>query len=306
VKLSRAIDAFIADYTAEGRINSPHTRLAYRTKLDYLAEVSGNRDPAKIGPEDIKLALSRWERNSRRQAHAIYRSFFRWAMTEQIRTTNPAEMVRATRSTPPQVARLTKDETARFLLASNDKRRDRWLAHLGCCAGLRSQELRGLQGRHFARPGFIWVSPDLGKGMKERYVPVIADLKPVVDEILTLVGLEEHVLPGQRSAGHPTPEIMRDTAKPVSASAIYKQTVTLGAKAGIGVRVTPHVMRRAFATHVARYAGVRVAQSLLGHVSIETTQGYTNDPTLDELAVSLHGISFYAAPMPSPTTENTP
>jgi hypothetical protein len=201
----------------------------------------------------------------------------------------------------PQVSRLTREETARFLAASNDRRRDRWLAHLGCCAGLRSQELRGVQGRHFARPGFIWVTQDLGKGLKERWVPVIADLEPVVVEILTLVALDEFVLPGQRSARHPTPEIMRDVDKRVSASAIYKQTVALGERAGIAVRVTPHVMRRSFATHVARHAGVRVAQSLLGHESITTTEEYTNAPTLDELAVSLHGISFYQSPMQAPT-----
>ena len=118
MRFAKAIDAFLSDYESEGRINSAHTRLAYQTKLDHLATVVDNRDPAKVGPADVKQALTRWDGNSRRQAHAIYRSFFRWAMTEEIRPTNPAEMVRSTRGRAPQVARLTREETARLLTAS--------------------------------------------------------------------------------------------------------------------------------------------------------------------------------------------
>lgn len=298
MKFSKATELFIADYRAEGRINSPHTEVAYRTKLNHLAEVVDNRDPAKVGPADIKRALGRWQKESRRQAHSIYRSFFSWCLTEGVRATNPADAVRRTRSEPAQVARLTREETARFLRASDERRRDRWVAHLGCCAGLRSQELRGLQGRHFARPGFVWVSPDIGKGHRERWVPVTMDLEPVVTEILTLIGLEDYVLPGQRSAGHPTPEIMRDTQRPLSATALYKQVVTLGERAGIAVRTTPHSMRHSFCTHVVRHAGIAVTRALMGHAQISTTQRYTDQPTLDELAVSVHGFSFFDVKQP--------
>lgn len=300
MKFSAAVDRFLDDFQAEGRINSRNTILAYRTKLDHLTETVSNRDPSKVGPDDVKQALGRWEGNSRRQAHAIYRSFFRWCMTERIRTNNPAEMVRATKGRKPQVARLTKDEVAQLLTVSNENRRDRWVAHLGCCAGLRSQEIRGLQGRHLARPGFIWVSPQIGKGRRERWVPITADLEPVVQEMLAFVtGLDEYVLPGRRSAGHPTPAHMYDTDKMLAASTLYRQVVALGEKAGIAVKVTPHAMRHCFATYVARHTGIQTAQALLGHADISTTQRYTAGPTLDELAVSLHGFSyFHGTPVP--------
>lgn len=293
MRFNEAIDSFIRDWRAVGRINSALTERVYRGKLDHLSATVENRDPARVGGPDLKRALARWEGESRRQAHAVYRSFFRWAMTEDMRTNNPADMVLQTKPKAPQIARITREEGARLLVVSRERRRDRWLVHLGCCAGLRSQELRGLQGRHFTRPGFVWVSPDIGKGQKERWVPVISDLEPVVEEILTLVGLEEYVLPGQRSAGHPTPEIMRDISRPISATTIYKQTIALGERAGIGVRVTPHSMRHLFSTYVARHGGILVAKALLGHADISTTQRYTDTPTLDELAVSLHGFSFF-------------
>jgi integrase/recombinase XerD len=292
---TEAKERFIADWRAEGRINSALTERVYRGKLDHLSDTVEDRDPADIGRDDMNRALERWTGESRRQAHAIYRSFFRWAMTEGMRENNPADLVRQTKPKPPQIARLTREEGARLLVASRAQRRDRWLVHLGCCAGLRAQELRGLRGRHFARPGFVWVSPDIGKGQKERWVPVITDLEPIVEEILTLTGLEEFVLPGQRSAGHPTPDIMRDTTRPIGATTLYRRVVDLGEAAGIGVRVTPHSMRHLFSTYVARHGGILVAKALLGHADISTTQRYTDTPTLDELAISLHGFSFFGA-----------
>lgn len=305
MKFGRAVDEYIRDMKAEGRLNSDNSLLAYRTKLDHLEHVVLNRDPAKVGPDDIKRALGRWEKNSRRQAHAIYRSFFRWCMTENIRATNPADMVRPTRGTKPQVARLTRAEVAKLLTVSNENRRDRWVAHLGCCAGLRSQEIRGLQGKHLVRPGFIWVSATIGKGQRERWVPVTADLEPAVNEMLAFVtGLDEYVLPGRRSSGHPHPGHMYDTDKMLAASTLYKQVVGLGERAGIAVKVTPHSLRHCFATYAAKHTGIQTAQALLGHADISTTQRYTAGPTLDELQVALHGFSYFrTAPVPMQSRE---
>jgi site-specific recombinase XerD len=58
----------------------------------------------------------------------------------------------------------------------------------------------------------------------------------------------------------------------------------LGQRAGIHAHITPHSMRHAFGDHVARYAGIKNAQALLGHADVGTTQMYTGAPTLDELA----------------------
>jgi len=294
MKLTHAIEAFIADYRAEGRINSAHTELAYRAKLVRLAAATGDADASRVGPADVKAVLSRWEGNSRRQAHAIYRSFFDWSMTEGLRETNPAAMVRRTRARAPAVTRLTRAEAVAVLEASAPVRRDRWVAHLGICAGLRSQELRGLRGRHLARPGWIWVDPSIAKGGRERWVPVLADLRMVVAEMLTLVGVDEHVLAGRRWLDPEHGVQREDPAARVAASTLYRQVVSLGQRAGVAQRVTPHTLRRAFAEHVARAAGLRVAQELLGHVSVETTTLYTERPSLDELAISVQGFSFYA------------
>lgn len=298
MKLTAAMDKYVAEMQRTGQMNSRNTELAYRDKLQRFAGHVGNRDPRTIGREEVRAFLGQWPHpNSQRQAHAILASFFDFALEEGWRKDNPARQVRRARAKAPAVYRMTRGEVVQLLTASMDRRRDRWMAHLGCCAGLRSQELLGLQGRHFARTGWVHVTEDLGKGGKARWVPVLPDLAPVVEEVLTLVDVDEFVLPGRRSLDPPQHTIFREHPhKRLSASALYKQAVTLGERAGLSERLTPHVMRRAFAEHVARVAGLRVAQALLGHASVETTTLYTERPTLDELAVTVQGFSFYPTP----------
>lgn len=302
MRFSAAVDSYIEDMNRAGRFRSAHTELAYRTKLERLGEQVRNRDPRTVGRSDVRVVLAHWTNpNSQRQAHAIFAAFFDWCMTEprdrsereMIVKRNPARTIQRARSTRPQVYRMSRDEVVRFLDASNDKRRDRWVAHLGCCAGLRSQEIRGLQGRHFVRPGWVWVSRDISKGDRERWVPILTDLEPVVDEILLQVGHGEFVVPGQRSSGHPSPSIMRDTRKQVSASAVYKQVIAIGERAGVIGRVTPHIMRHAYGDHIARYAGLRIAQALMGHERVDTTAStYVDRVDLDEIAAQVRGFSY--------------
>jgi len=50
----------------------------------------------------------------------------------------------------------------------------------------------------------VWVSADIAKGRRERWVPVIADLAPIAAEIRTDVGFDEYVLPAQRFRNPPS------------------------------------------------------------------------------------------------------
>src|SRR3954467_3404115 len=98
------------------------------------------------------------------------------------------------RGREPRVRRLTLDEM-RAVLAAAVGRRERRMAYLAACAGLRCSELRLLQGRHFEREGWILVSADMAKGRRERWVPVMVDLQPVVSEIRETTAVDHYVLP---------------------------------------------------------------------------------------------------------------
>jgi integrase/recombinase XerC len=222
-------------------------------------------------------------------------SFYDWMVEEGLRPDNPARQTRAARASEPSVHRLTLEETRRFLAAARAGS-ERRIAHLGVCAGLRRNEMRLLQGRHFAREGWIWIPPKLAKGGRERWVPVISDLEPVVYDIRDTVDPEDYVLPatvwvaGDRGRGPaPAPE------RPCDAKTIWRAVRRIGRRAGIATDVHPHLLRHAFAEHVARRTGLRVAQALLGHTTLQTTEGYLARPSLDELACAAATLTFGAA-----------
>lgn len=290
-----AVDRFIADQKAHGRMRSEHSERAYRRCLELHGEDVGGRDPSKVGKRDVMRTLERWPHpNSRRQKHAILRSFYAWTVWEDIRTTNPAEQVRPARPVKAQSTRLTREEAVRMLAAADARRRDRWAVRLMLLGGLRNEEVRGLRGRHLVRDGWIWVDREIGKGSKERWIPVTAELEPVVAEIRAQVGPDDYVLPGQVRANPPHgDEMIERPRRRLSAKSLARIVERAATDAQIGVHVTPHTLRHTFGEHVARTAGLRVAQAALGHESVETTAGtYTSGAGLDELQVSFHGFGY--------------
>jgi len=294
VKFQTAINLFITDWTSQGRMNSPRTELAYRATLELHGKDVANRDPSKTGRDDVKRTLLRWGNPNTqytRRAHLV--AFYDWCMEEGHRETNPARQTRRPRRKKAQVYRLTRGEAAAMLQAAQPGRETRCV-FIGMCAGLRLSELLGLQGRHFQRPGFIWVSRDIGKGHKERWVPIINDLEPIVAEIRGHVALDEYVLPAERWR-NPGINTLKTalTQRPASRQVIRTICIDVASRAGIAAHVHPHLLRHAFGDHIARYAGLKAAQYLMGHESVDTTEGtYTGEPTLDELVAAVRGFAF--------------
>jgi integrase/recombinase XerD len=66
----------------------------------------------------------------------------------------------------------------------------------------------------------------------------------------------------------------------------------IGRRAGIGTDVHPHQLRHAFADRVTRMAGLHAAQALLGHASIQTTEGYLTKPSPDELVAAMAKVTI--------------
>lgn len=319
MRFADAIDQYIADKRREGRLNSDNSINAYRTCLEAHCDDINNRDPAKTGRQDIKRTLSRWPHpNTQRQKHAILTSFYDWCNVEGIRDTNPARNVIRARPRDINVFRPTLDEVVRLIDAtagtSPSRRRERWAIHLGVLAGVRREEMRLLQGRHFARDGYVWISKDIGKRGKERWVPVLPELQPIINEIRTTVGRDDYVIPSRRTKrqhsrggalDNSDPVEIPDT--PISAAGLYKLIKRVGQRAELGHDIGPHTLRHAFGDHVARYAGLRAAQAMLGHSSVQTTeQSYTGRVSLDELTVSVHGFHYRRqTPTGLPTAQPT-
>jgi site-specific recombinase XerD len=280
---------------AFGRLTTDRSAEEYRRTLCRHGSDAETNDPTLTTREDVKRTLRRWTHpNTQRRMRSMLVSFYDWMVEEGRRSENPARQTRAARGREPHVHRMTLDETRRFLAAARG-RTERRVAFLGVCAGLRRNELRLLQGRHFERPGLIWVSGDIAKGGRERWVPVISDLMPVVEEIRATARSDDYVVPGTQWVESGRGLVPRERPeRPSHGKTIWRIVRRIGRRAGIAYPLHPHLMRHAFAGHVTRLAGLHAAQAVLGHASIQTTQGYLARPSLDELARALEGVTFDA------------
>jgi len=197
----RAIELFLEDMFSLGRLTTDHSIAEYRRTVRKHAEDAGGARPDATTRDHIKQTLRRWSHpNTKRRKRSMLVSFYDWMVEEGLRPENPARQIRAPRGREPRVRRLTLDETRAFLAAA-EGRIERRMAYLAACAGLRCSELRLLRGLHFAREGWILISADLAKGGRERWVPVMVDLEPVVSDIRATTPDEHHVLPATELVG---------------------------------------------------------------------------------------------------------
>ncbi len=132
----------------------------------------------------------------------------------------------------------------------------------GC--GLRISEALSLTGADAPLPETLRI---LGKGGKERIVPVLPAARAAVDRYLA-------VSPHPQSADAPLFRGVRGGA--LNPGIIQKVMAKARMQLGLPATATPHAMRHSFATHLLSAGGdLRAIQELLGHASLSTTQTYT-------------------------------
>jgi integrase/recombinase XerD len=251
---------------------SRNTLLAYRRDLEATGEAIGSLEKAdpselsRLGEAWAGLAASTVARRS-----AALRRFYGFLFDEGLRPDDPSSALPKPRLQRPLPKILdTQEVEAMFTVveeraASGEPLALRNLALLELLygSGLRATELVSLP-RRAVRPGqpFLMLR---GKGDKERLVPVSARASEAVQKWLPNVpDGSAWLFPSGKSH--------------LSRVRLFQLVRGMAALAGIAPdRVSPHVLRHAFATHLlAGGADLRVLQSLLGHADIATTQIYTH------------------------------
>ena len=282
---SPQIEAFLEMMAVE-RDASPHTLSAYARDLnDAENAVSGGLMAADETAIETWFAdLSRRGLSPATQARrrSAVRQFYRFALAEGWRADDPSRRLDAPKQGRPLPKTLSRDEIERLIAAASAREgaagvRLICLMELAYASGLRVSELLGLKVQAVRRdPTHLIVR---GKVGKERLAPLNDAARTAVKAWLIQRDADKAradspwLFPSSGTSGHLTP---RRFAQLLDQAAM---------DAGIDpARVSPHVLRHAFATHLLEGgADLRIVQTLLGHADIATTQIYTHVAT-DRLA----------------------
>jgi integrase/recombinase XerD len=153
-------------------------------------------------------------------------------------------------------------------------RRDRAILETLYGTGVRISELVGMSLRDLdLHDGFLRV---IGKGDKERVVPVLGAAADALAGWLSVDGRGALVPKRWRRRDDEEAVFLNQRGGRLGRQGTWLVVKAHGDAAGLGDRLTPHVLRHSCATHLLDHgADIRAVQELLGHASIGTTQIYT-------------------------------
>ncbi len=293
LEFDAALEKYVRHLIAEQNA-SPHTVANYRREIAQF--LSFARDQGNAGLEEITPAvMRRWLAWLHEQGYvkasvvrrvSEVRSFFGFLHRIGVTGNDPMLSISSPR-VPQRLPRpLTKEEVT-LLIETPDQgipngQRDRAMLELLYAGGLRVSELIALNvGTVDLAQRQIRV---LGKGAKERIVLIGHPAAEALDLYLRdgrsvllqarMAGVPSRRPPGRK--GRSDALFLNRFGERISVS-MFTRTLTAYAKAaGIDHRVTPHMLRHSFATHLLDGgADLRTVQELLGHENLGTTQVYT-------------------------------
>jgi len=212
----------------------------------------------------------------RTQARIIsgVRAFYKYLLVENIMDDDPTGLIDG-----PKLARkipdvLSVEEINEILsvidMSQETGHRNRAMLETLYACGLRVTELVTLKlSNYYPEEEYIKV---LGKGNKERIVPIGADAIKQNNIYINNYRNQKNIKPGQEDILY-----LNRRGKGLSRVMIFTIIKHLVAKTGIKKKVSPHTFRHSFATHLVEGgADLRAVQDMLGHESIITTEIYTH------------------------------
>lgn len=276
------LETFI-NYLSVERGLSKHTLSAYRNDISALIGFLSENKLAdqtwnNVGESNIRAYLDDLDERgyalttkSRKIASA--KSFFNFMKEEQIIEGNPLSDVRQPRTGQSLPKALSIEDVDRLLGAKSDSdttedARDLAMVELMYAAGLRVSELVGLNLRDVdLDAGTVRT---IGKGSKERVIPIYDTAVESIAEYIT------YFRPAHSRYQSEKALFLNRRGRRLTRQAYWLRLNKLATKVGISSKITPHMLRHSFATHLLHGgASLRHLQELLGHSSIATTQIYT-------------------------------
>jgi integrase/recombinase XerD len=243
----------------------------------YLLELCQETSLLNVNAQQLDgfiIWLHSIDMSVRSQARIIsgIKSFYNFAIIERIIDVSPAELIESPKlnSTLPEV--LSFDEIERMISAidrsTNEGERNVAMLELMYGSGLRVSELTDLKlANLYFDDEMIRV---IGKGNKERFVPVSRSASALVSNYINNVRVHIPVI-----HGHEQYVFLNRRGKKLTRTMLFLIVKKTAQLAFIKKNISPHTLRHSFATHLIEGgADLRAVQEMLGHQSITTTELY--------------------------------
>lgn len=260
-----------------------NTQLAYMRDLRLLMkslQLKADEELLQVSRQQLIAYLVRLKQEGRAASTvarklASIKAFYRFLTAERYIRRNPAEVLEAASRGLHLPKVLSVQEVERLLdepnLGTLDGYRDKTMLELLYATGMRVSELVNVPVKNVdMKMQYVIV---MGKGSKERMLPLGSTALHYLEHYLSVV--RPQLLHGKPDAASEL--FVTGWGGPMTRERFYEIIVAYGKSAGISKRVTPHMLRHSFATHLLNNGtDLRIVQELLGHADISTTQIYTH------------------------------
>lgn len=260
-----------------------NTRLAYLRDLRLLQKTfnyKSSEELLEVNRQQL-LAYLVQLRQAGRNASTVARklasikAFYRFLTAERYIRRNPAEVLEAANRGLHLPKVLSVAEVDALLdtpnLGTPDGYRDKTMLEVLYATGMRVSELVNVPLKNVdLKMEYVIV---MGKGSKERMLPLGRTALHYLEHYISVV--RPQLLHGKPDSSKAL--FVTGWGGPMTRERFYEIIVAYGQSAGLSKKVTPHMLRHSFATHLLNNGtDLRVVQELLGHADISTTQIYTH------------------------------
>lgn len=298
------IEAFFEMLIAEKGV-SKSTVTSYFSDLKHFANFlqKQNKTSLKIYEIDIieytKVLRKSYGVNSYNRKIIALKQYYKFLLSEKLITKNPTKNILASKKPKllPQI--LEVDEIEQLINVSQnfcpnifENIRAKVIVSLLFKSGVRVSELIAIKNDDVKNHGTFFYLSVVGKGGKERIVPVSTDIKTLIDEYIEV---KNATFPKLKETANNHLFVSQNLHKNFTRQKVGKILKQLALKAEIDPhKVSPHKLRHSFATFLLRNGmNLKHIQDLLGHKDISTTEIYThlNTEGLEQTVKNFHPLN---------------
>ena len=260
------------DYLNIEKNFSKHTVSAYLRDVKVFEKFLAQND-CKISNEInysfirqwiVSLSEKRYSKTSINRKIASLKSYFNFLVNIDIIESSPLKGHKNLKSSSKIVIPFSEDEIMQVFENFNDSKisdRDKLIIEIFYSTGLRREELINIKIQDiFLQEGLIKI---LGKRSKERLIPILPSLSKNLKNFISNNNNSKYLFETKK-------------LKKISVSTVYRLINKYFRLVSSKVKVSPHVLRHTFATHMLNNgADINTIKEILGHSSLSSTQIYT-------------------------------